>query len=371
MVDEALGLAGAGVRASRAVRAAAGPGSDVVDTVGSGSVKRLGAIGLLVVAASAVVAIGASGVGLLLPPVRLDGGWVLAVRIAGAAAVVAGFAGLLVQRKRLRSNEDRRYDPTAAALVAAATIMGVLALMARLAPSASFEEDPTREDSAATRVAEVNDEASARTGPPRPYGGISGGFGMARESPDRRITRPADDQGVDDDAGGFDRNILQRARSVLLLVLLFAVAVACVLALKGRLARRRKQLPPDMQVAAADAEAGLQASLVEVAHEGQDPRHRITAAYQRLLTALDAAGAPRRPQEAPHEHLHRTLGPLGVHPAPMHRLTELYVVAQFTERPITERHRAAATEALQAGLVDLRATTGPSETDGTEQKIEG
>jgi hypothetical protein len=111
----------------------------------------------------------------------------------------------------------------------------------------------------------------------------------------------------------------------------------------------------DPPIAAADAEAGLEASLDELSDYGGSARERITVAYRRLLAALAAAGAPRLPHEAPYEHLHRALGPLEVSPGPMHRLAELYVLAHFSEHPITEQHRAEAAAVLEHALTSLRA----------------
>jgi hypothetical protein len=108
-------------------------------------------------------------------------------------------------------------------------------------------------------------------------------------------------------------------------------------------------------IAVADAAAGLEASLGEVACNGDDPRGQITAAFRSLLSALAAAGVPREPQEAPYEYMHRVLGPLGVRQEPMHRLTGLFVAAQFSAHPVTERHREAAADALEAGLRSIRA----------------
>lgn len=85
-----------------------------------------------------------------------------------------------------------------------------------------------------------------------------------------------------------------------------------------------------------------------------DPRTAVIGAYGRLLTALAEAGAPRRDEEGPHEHLWRSLGPLGVRRAPLHRLAELFVRARFTPHPVTETHRQAAIAALADAVADLR-----------------
>lgn len=85
-----------------------------------------------------------------------------------------------------------------------------------------------------------------------------------------------------------------------------------------------------------------------------DPRTSVIGAYARLLTALAEAGFPRRDEEAPHEHLWRSLGPLGVRRQPVHQLAELFVRARFTPRPVTEEHRQAAIAALADAVADLR-----------------
>jgi hypothetical protein len=142
----------------------------------------------------------------------------------------------------------------------------------------------------------------------------------------------------------------------ILLPILFIALVIGVWVISGRLGGAREEAAPGPPVAPERAEAGLQASLDALARPGLDPRSRITAAYQALLAALAAAGAPREPQEAPIEHLRRALGPLGVRPEPMHRLTQLYIVAQFSDRPVTEHDRLAAADALKAALAGLRAS---------------
>lgn len=85
-----------------------------------------------------------------------------------------------------------------------------------------------------------------------------------------------------------------------------------------------------------------------------DPRTAVIGAYGRLLTALAEAGAPRRDEEGPHEHLWRSLGPLGVRRQPLHKLAELFVLARFTPHPVDETHRQAAIAALADAVGDLR-----------------
>jgi Domain of unknown function (DUF4129) len=322
---------------------------------------------LLVVAATAVVAIGAAGTGLLLPSARLAGGWGALVRITGAAAAVAGVVALVLQRRRLldrdrpthgRSNQDRRYDPTVAAFATAATLMVLMAALSLLAP-ARVNVQGSGGTQVASQPSPTDGEAGRRPrGSVPSNGGMQGlGLGLVRGSPGVGGSPVTAGAAAGDVA---NHGYLGRLAGFLVLVILFGATVLGILALTGRLGRRRPS-PPLVPVAAEDAEAGLEASLGEVAYDGPDPRRQITAAYHRLLHALSEAGAPREPQEAPHEHLYRVLGPLGVRAEPMHTLTELYVIAQFTERPIHERHRIAAAGALEAGLSSLRSAN-PSAT---------
>ena len=320
-----------------------------------GGVRKKAAVFLLVVAASAVVALGGNGTGVLLPAANLEEGWARVVRMGGAAAAIAGLVALLAQRTRLRSGRRHGPDPSGVGLRAAGTIMGVLAVLALLGPSVSVEDDADTVPAGGTAI---NPEAPGLPPPPSTSAPLTEGF-TTEEARDYRlgpVVRPSQARARDGrSAADPGWSIPPRLASILLLILLLAGAAVAARAWTGRPRLEEHGPPPETLVAAADAEAGLLASLEDVAEEGGDPRRQVTAAYHRLLAALGAAGAPRQPPEAPHEHLHRALGPLGVRPEPMHRLTELYVRAQFSERGITERHRAAAVEALQASLDGLRA----------------
>jgi hypothetical protein len=165
----------------------------------------------------------------------------------------------------------------------------------------------------------------------------------------------------DDDEGFFDGLGDLFSTQVLVAALLIAVLVAALIYWRRMLGRSDddadpEEPEPEAPVTAGDAEAGLAASLDEAQDSG-DPRQRIMAAYMRLLEALAAAGAPRQLQEAPHEHLGRVLDPLGVRTGPVHDLAELFVLARFSDQPVTEEHRASAVSALESALADLRART--------------
>lgn len=306
---------------------------------------------LLVVAASVVVVVAATGTGLFVPSADAGSGWRWAVRVAGFAIAAAGLAGLAAQRSRLESNEARGYDPSVTALVTVATLMAVLGVLARLAPATSVVPEPGPAADAMVAAEEPPNGAGERTAVGVSIEGL--GRGALREGRDRRVLQPGEEPRPDV-GGRLDGGILERVGDFLLVALALALAVLGIRTLLGRRRDGSETPGEEVGIAAAEAEAGLEASLYEVAYDGPDPRRQITAAYHGLLVALAEAGARREPQEAPHEHLHRTLGPLGVRAAPMHRLTELYVVAQFTDRPITDGHREAAAAALAAGLASLR-----------------
>ena len=309
---------------------------------------------ILVIAAGTLVAVGAAGAGIIVPPIDPDRTWV--VRVVGGLTAAAGLAALLLQRRRLLSRTDRRYDPAVAAFVAAASIMGAVAVLALLGGNSRFEREPV----AGVAAAESGSGEERGAGPPRSPSeptGLSGGLGRSNageRSDGPRTVREAGG-GAGKDNAPFDWTGLGPGAAVLLLILLLTTVAIALWILRRRWGAPGQDLPDDPPVAPADAEASLQASLDEVAYAGHDPRGQIAAAYRRLLVALAQAGAPRQPQEAPYEHLRRALGTLAVDPAPMHRLAELFVIAQFSDHPVTDAHRAAAAEALKSALVRLRA----------------
>jgi len=331
------------------VETTARPAADgtVPDAVGSG---RPWAWGLLALAVCSAVAVATHGLRLVPPALDLADPWIWAVRLAGAGAVAAGVTLLLRERRTILSEGARGPDPTVVALRTAATIMTLLAVVALTVNPLALQ--PVLPGGGPSFALGGSPRAgSGRLGLPGAQSGSIAGNATMGGGPSE-----LSDAGLDvtvPGENGFLGSPLQRiARSILPLLLLLVAALAF------RSMTRRPTLQfeimLDPPVARTAAEAGLAASLVEMAGDHPDPRRQITTAYRRLLAALSDAGAPRRPQEAPHEYLHRVLGPLGVRPDALHRLTGLYVLAQFSERPITSGHRAAAAAALDASLSDLR-----------------
>ena len=79
----------------------------------------------------------------------------------------------------------------------------------------------------------------------------------------------------------------------------------------------------------------------------------MIAAYATMERLLAGAGSPRRPADAPTEHLERSLLLLGSGRASARRLTELFERARFSNQVIDEQVRRSAFEALAAVRRDL------------------
>jgi hypothetical protein len=311
---------------------------------------------LLVVAATVVVAVASNGLILLAARADLGAGATWAVRLAGVTLIAIGAAALAANRERVR-REGHRKDPALGGIRAATTIMGAVTLLAMLNPPPS--PDPGRRDGVASMI----------PGLP-PFGGSSppGSAAVGSRGGDSRIqgrALPDEIEGMTVTAVGESAptGVLGRVFGLLPLLLFLAIVYMIHRAFRhtpeGRELRAPEFLPPVEQRA---AEQGLEASLLAMGEHGPDPRGQITQAYHRLLAALAAAGAPREPHEAPFEHLQRVLTPLGVASDALHRLTRLYVLAQFSERSLGEEHRSEARASLQASLSALREAATPKAT---------
>lgn len=318
--------------------------------------RALASIGL-VLGAGAMVAVAAGGARLLTLPLELGDVGTIVVRLAGVLAVVGAIVVLLRQGGRIRA-EESGPEPTVVALRTAATIMGVITVLAFLDPppvppipgvetTPSFAPRDTPEDDGPGGEGRTVRPPQGRGGftPMRGSGSRGSGEGAAPPTPTAAETAAPP-------------GLLQRIGPWLPPLLFLAFLFLC-----WHLLTRTSPEAAEEEgglwnlLAPAEARAGLETALDEVADGSMvagRPGEQITAAYLRLLGALADAGAGRRPHEGPHEHLGRVLSPLGVRPEPLRRLAELYVLAQFSERPVTDAHRAAAVAALESSLADLR-----------------
>lgn len=321
-------------------------------------------LALAVVAFTALVALAAKETRLLLPPATLEGGGVWAVRIAGVAAALAGAVGLLIQRKRLGAGGGGGGDPAMVGLRTAGVIMGLLAFVALLNPPVTSRDEASLQVrwSIGGQTAPERSESGESTSRSREGGGEFTGEGGGMPgggAGSMGMGSPGTEQSADEP----EESLLRRIPGFVWAVFFVLLAGLLVLALRSRGERDVENSPEAIAPGAEHGkeeegrglDAGVEASLAEVTQGRGEPRERITAAYRRLLATLAEAGAPRRPEEAPYEHLRRTLGSLGVRPEPLHRLAGLYVLAQFGGRPVTEAEGSEAAAALKLSLAGLRA----------------
>ena len=125
--------------------------------------------------------------------------------------------------------------------------------------------------------------------------------------------------------------------TIALLLLLFALALFALMvlvALADRLekwwaarTRRRRAGAPRPPLDERDDDPRAEA----------DPRRAIVRAYARFEHALAAARAPRSPWQTPAEFMRTTLVRLPVPAAPVRRLTALFELARFSDRPLGGR----------------------------------
>jgi uncharacterized membrane protein len=110
--------------------------------------------------------------------------------------------------------------------------------------------------------------------------------------------------------------------------------------------------------------AAVDAGLVELSDTDADPRRAVIACWVRLERAAAAAGTPRLIGDSPTELVTRLLEGHQVSRRTLEGLAEVYREARYATRPVDERSRQAAIEALRqlraelAGVVEGGAVRG-------------
>ena len=89
----------------------------------------------------------------------------------------------------------------------------------------------------------------------------------------------------------------------------------------------------------------------------RDPRLAIVRAYARFERVLAAARAPRSPWQTPAEFMRTTLLRLPLPASPVQRLTTLFELARFSDRPLGADARETACDSLDAITAALDAET--------------
>lgn len=313
------------------------------------SPRDWGLVVLLVIVACVGVTITAGGIRLVGPPLDLRRGSAWIVRILGMLLVAGGVTALLAQRERLTPETTGGADPSRFALTTAASLMATVALMAVVAHPLARRPSPD----GVPHVERPITVPRTGTGPaPPPLPQLRLGFGLGQAGEDR-LSDP--DSSNLARLEGISNDVRERVAQIARWVLLLALGLAGALFVARRISwfGKNRSAP---SVTPREAEEGLESSLKAFeAAGGRGPREQITAAYRRLLIVLERADVPREPYEAPHEHLDRVLGPLGVPSEPLHELAGLYVRAHFGEGPVDERHRDDAIRALEVSLAHLQA----------------
>jgi hypothetical protein len=135
--------------------------------------------------------------------------------------------------------------------------------------------------------------------------------------------------------------------TIALLVVLFALALFAlmvVVALADRLEKWWAARQADAPAALPDA---LEVNDGDPRAE-PDPRVAIVLAYARFEAALATARAPRSSWQTPAEFMRTTLARLPLPAAPVERLTALFELARFSDRPLGGEARDAACDCLDA-----------------------
>ncbi len=316
-----------------------------------GRTLAAGAVVLAVVVAAAVPASGVLTEGLV-----LEGASLRAVRIGGVLAILAGAIGLVMQRSRIIRDDPRRGDPSAAGLGIAGGLIVVLALVGLMNPPTPMERSGM--------VFGLGGGPEYGRGTPLPGNPqedvTDGGDSMGRGERMEPDMLPGVQNAGEEEEPALQRIGRRIATSILLLLAALAVwrLLARTLGLGLTTAdaleeeeevRTGAGVPPP-----TDHHAQLDGLLAQLRGGTGTPSRTVQLAYEALLAALAALGAERESQEAPHEHLRRTIGGVGLSRTEPHRLAGLHVADRFGAFPVTDADGRDARTALERILGELR-----------------
>lgn len=320
---------------------------------------------LTVIASGLVTGDGVLTTGILLTPEQVRG-----VRLVGVLALTLGALGLAVERRRIRRDAPRTRDPSAVGLTVAAGLIVALVLIGMLDPPVALD----REDIA---LGLGGGREGSRGGglPGRPQSDVTeggGSLGQGERDPSRVI--PGVSTLTEDETVAQRR---MRRVATAFIYLLVALALWRVLGRtlglglsKADAIEEEDETSEGPGIAPpADHDAALTRLLEELARPGRGPSEIIRLCYSALLTALASVGAARAAEEAPHEHLRRTLPSTGLSRRPAHTLARLHVLDRFGDRRVTPEDGQAARSALENWLADFRAAradTRPPGASGSE-----
>jgi hypothetical protein len=131
------------------------------------------------------------------------------------------------------------------------------------------------------------------------------------------------------------------------LALLFALGLFTLMLLVALAGPLEKWLSRRAAVAGASAAAPPAASAVDLRAE-PDPRRAVLRAYGRFERVMAAARVPRQPWQTPAEFMRTTLTRLPLPAAAVARLTTLFELARFSDRPVGADARDAACDCVDA-----------------------
>jgi hypothetical protein len=176
-------------------------------------------------------------------------------------------------------------------------------------------------------------------------------------------TVPAEER--EERAADQNRDALSGRLKTILLLVLAVAACAAIVAWLVRMPDRDDEDDGDEPAPAPEPTVDLTSSFeasLDTMLDDPDPRTAICAAYGRLLDGFAAAGLPRRPEEAPEEHVQRCIDAAHMDPRAVGELLGLFAFARFSDHPVDESHRIAAVRAMRAALSS--AGTTPPEPAG-------